>query len=470
MQITTISEIQKFREQLFSSFKYRADATMELIDSIAGNINATSITELSLSQNFRHRYSSICDAVTNFGINDRQQIEQLLTKHCAPVTTNRPYHLFVLDCTSAPRKYAKTLEDRSIVHAPNSTPGNKPITVGHQYSLLGYLPEKSLESNVPCWLLPLSTRRVASNTNGTGVGTEQLQNIMSHFLKELCITVADSAYSSREFIKSTAQHDNLILISRLRGNRNFYHPAPEKPKYARRLRGHTTKYGKEFKCNDSSTWGTPDQTIQEAIKTRKCKNYTAEIICWSDMLIRQKENIDLHKNPFMLVKIRLLDENNNQIFKTMWLMVAGKRCKELTLSQIFFSYRQRYDIEHFFKFGKSRLLMDKFQTPDVKHEESWWQIASLAQAQLYMCRGLATNHPRAWEKYLPQMKNNNILEKSPRQAQKSFAEITKEFGTPASCPKTRGIQLGRPEGAAQPPRIRHPIVFKSDKGLQFEAH
>ena len=166
MSDQTISEIKNFREQLFFAFKYRADATMELIDSIAGNINATSITELSLSPNFRHRYSSISDAITNFEINDKQQIEQTLIKCCKPITSSRPYHLFALDCTPAPRKYARTLKDRSVVHAPNPTPGNKPITVGHQYSIFGYLPEKSLKPNEPCWFLPLSTKSVVSDEKG----------------------------------------------------------------------------------------------------------------------------------------------------------------------------------------------------------------------------------------------------------------------------------------------------------------
>ena len=214
MSVQIISEIKNFREQLFLAFKYRADATMELIDSISGNINATSVTELSLNPNFRHRYSSISDAINNFAINDKQQIEQILiNKFCKPIIpSSRPYHLLALDCTSAPRKYAKTLEDRSIVHAPNPTPGNKPITVGHQYSTLGYLPEKSLEPNTPSWFLPLSTTRVASEEKGINVGSQQLKNIIPAFSEELSVIVADSAYSTHTFIDSITQYDPYCQI------------------------------------------------------------------------------------------------------------------------------------------------------------------------------------------------------------------------------------------------------------------
>jgi hypothetical protein len=136
--------------------------------------------------------------------------------------------------------------------------------------------------------------------------------------------------------------------------------------------------------------------------------------------------------------------------------------------QIWESYKKRYDIEHFFKFGKSRLLMDKFQTPDTTHEESWWQLASFAYAQLYMARQLADNLPNPWEKYLPTMKNNAKV-KSPRQVQKSFLKITAMIGTPANPPKPRGKPLGRLKGAQQPRRIRLPIVIKHKRHLDKMA-
>ncbi len=44
--------------------------------------------------------------------------------------------------------------------------------------------------------------------------------------------------------------------------------------------------------------------------------------------------------------------------------------------------------------------MDKTQTPDVRHEEAWWQIVMIAYAQLYLARSLADYLPNPWEKYL----------------------------------------------------------------------
>ena len=55
-------------------------------------------------------------------------------------------------------------------------------------------------------------------------------------------------------------------------------------------------------------------------------------------------------------------------------MVTGLRRQELSLADIADSYFRRFDIEHFFRFSKQKLLLGSFQTPDVRHEENWWWI------------------------------------------------------------------------------------------------
>ena len=470
MMQTILSKFKTFREQLFSCFGYRADATMNLVDSLSGNINAQSIVQLSMNPAFERRYGSVRDAISNFDADPAQhdRIEQHLIKYCSRPTQARPFRLLVVDCTAAPRKYSKTLEDKGVVHAPNVVPGNKPITVGHQYSIVGFLPEQNTENaNIP-WMLPLSVQRVATSANGIDVAIEQFKKVLPAFNKELTVNVGDTAYSNPKFIHAAAEHEALVIISRLHSNRNFNRKAkPKKLKETkRRERGHELWYGEEFKLKDEATCGTPDDTISVPFKTRKGKQFTAHIKSWHDILMRQKNGMPMNEYPFTVVRITIMDEQNNQVYKRpMWLMVAGKRRHELTAMQIWQSYIRRYDIEHFFKFGKSRLLMDKFQTPEVAREESWWLIACIAYAQLYMARELANNLPTPWEKYLPQMKNNATV-KSARQVQKSFATITSNIGTPASAPKPRGNPLGRITGTKLTRREHHPIIFKGETALQ----
>lgn len=70
----------------------------------------------------------------------------------------------------------------------------------------------------------------------------------------------------------------------------------------------------------------------------------------------------------------------------MWLIVSGEKFFKLSVQKIFNVYHQRFDLEHFFCFGKNKLLMDKTQTPDVSHEETWRQLVMIAYTQLYLAR------------------------------------------------------------------------------------
>ncbi len=85
----------------------------------------------------------------------------------------RAFHLFVVDYTPGPRVFSPTLEDRSYVYSPNMVCGNKPVTIGHKYSIAAYLPEKTNASSPP-WVVPLSCKRVHTSNNGELVGMEQI--------------------------------------------------------------------------------------------------------------------------------------------------------------------------------------------------------------------------------------------------------------------------------------------------------
>ena len=164
--------------------------------------------------------------------------------------------------------------------------------------------------------------------------------------------------------------------------------------------------------------------------------------------------------PLRLLRVQVFKESGDLLFKRpLWLTAAGIRRMELSLSDIFLSYRQRFDIEHFFRFGKNKLLMDKIQTPDARHEEAWWHLVTIAYTQLYLSRSIADVLPNPWEKYLPSFKTNGTI-KQPTIVQNDFERIIQMIGTPAQPPKPRKNAPGRQLGDIQVKRIRHPIVKK----------
>ncbi|KAA6184943.1 transposase [Thiohalocapsa marina] len=110
----------------------------------------------------------------------------------------------------------------------------------------------------------------------------------------------------------------------------------------------------------------------------------------------------------------------------------GQRRGELSLQQIQQAYRQRFDLEHFFRFSKHHLLLDRFQTPELTHEEHWWPLVCLAYVQLWLAAPLASDRPRPWERGRPKPLADTRL--SPARVQRDFAHLIRPIGTPAHAP------------------------------------
>ena len=146
--MTGLQYLQNFRQKLYDLFTLRKDAICELIDSISTYANnCKSIVELSQSPCFTREYTSITDAISDgLGKYDFSGITKLIFEHCC-IKRHREYHLFGTDVTACPRPHAKKLEDRSIVHAPTYTPGQRPIALGHQYSVVAWLPKNQVDKD-----------------------------------------------------------------------------------------------------------------------------------------------------------------------------------------------------------------------------------------------------------------------------------------------------------------------------------
>ena len=218
-----INKFKKFREDIYHFFSSRKDASFELIDALSSNTSAQSVVALSLNPVHRRNYCSITRVVDEFYSNDPdKKIKNAgLTKIISTYTIaqkERKYILFAVDCTPNPRRYASTQKDRGFVYAPNTISGNKPVTMGHQYSVVAFLPEKTDECTSP-WIVPLSCRRVITDEKSSVVGMQQMSQCIQsqpEFKNQLCVTVADSAYSHSNQIFESNKNVNQIHISRVR--------------------------------------------------------------------------------------------------------------------------------------------------------------------------------------------------------------------------------------------------------------
>jgi hypothetical protein len=477
MQVT-LEQLNQFRQQLYASLPYRADATMDLLDALSNNTTAQSVVELSLNPLFRRSYNSVYDGIQQFFQPDyadtadttveerrthEQQLMQLISAYL-PAPQQQKFWLLGVDVTPTPRRFASTLEDRSYVYQPNTIASNKPVTIGHQYSALVLFPEK-LQVSSPPWVVPLSLRRVTSQETKRSVGVEQMELLLNDetlpFYQQLCVLVVDSDYSVVSYLGEMTEHETLVTIARVRSNRIFY----QMPSISVTVpgRGHPTWYGERFDLKDPDTWGEPDEIVQTTYTSRRGRVYNVQLECWHNLLMRGTREYPMHQYPFTLIRARLLNADGKQVFqRPLWLLVMGQHGKELSLLESWEAYQRRYDVEHFFRFGKQRLLMTAYQTPEVQHEENWWQLAQLAYVQLWLARCLAEAVPRPWERYLPQFQTGiESQEASPSVVQRDFGRIIGEIGTPARVPKPRGKSPGRVKGDGQKPRKRQKVIKKS---------
>jgi hypothetical protein len=192
-------------------------------------------------------------------------------------------------------------------------------------------------------------------------------------------------------------------------------------------------------------------------KTRRGRIVNVTITAWANMLMRGAKDTPTHKFPFTLLRVESFDDSGQSLFRPMWLIVIGVRRDELSALQSYQSYRQRFDLEHSFRFGKQNLLLTAFETPDVEHEQQWVKFVMLAYVQLWTAHSLAVSLPRPWEKHLISVSSTRI---SPSKVQQDWFRIISQLGSPAVSPKTRGYSSGRKLGQIQSLRPPLPVIKK----------
>jgi len=465
------ARIQEFRSKLYNFFPKRSDAIMNLLDALTSHGHrCKSIIQLSNVNCFDRQYSSITDAIAD-GLPhaDFNKIRKLIYDY-ATKKSERNYCLFIIDCTPNPRPYARKLVDRHITHFPNPAPGNKPIVIGHQYSALTMLPNNDLDKGKH-WVVPISTKRVESCKKGNEVGMAQIVESINtlELEQELCVTVGDTLYGTEQCRISAGKQGNLVHIFRINSKRNLY-SMPTLTGSDTSKKGRKIEFGNKMNLSDVKTHRACDQYEEKTWTNAKGKEYTVQMRRWGDMLLRGSRKYHSSEHPMDLIQIILLNDRKEEVYiRPLWLSVFGTRRNEISLFDAYQSYNSRYDIEHFFRFSKQNLLLDAYQTPDVEHEELWWQFCMLAYTQLYLGKNSIANSAQPWERYLPEYKNIKNETKStitPSQAQRGFADLLKIIGTPAKACVARGKTSGRKVGNAQVKRELMQIIFKAKKSPQ----
>jgi len=178
-------------------------------------------------------------------------------------------------------------------------------------------------------------------------------------------------------------------------------PDPDTPATS----GHPRWYGARFALREPATWGEPDETHTLTLPRTAGEPYRAEIQAWHNLLMRGKRKptpLPMHRYPFTLVRVQLYRADGRPVYRNpLWFIIIGQRRAEITVPDAYLAYRQRFDIEHAYRFCKQRMLLTRYQTPKTDHEQVWWRLVHLAYLQLWVAQPVAQRLPRPWERYLP---------------------------------------------------------------------
>ena len=462
-----IERLTEFRQKLYESFGILPDATMELLDSLSSNEHASSPVELSENSLFQRSHGSVYQAIRGcYGSNEEERAKILSAQRIAlgsvlPLPSLRSHVVFVIDVTPCFRPDGETVSDRGWIYK-----GGGQVEAGHNYSILGYVPELPQPHS---WCVPLSIERVPFSENKEQFGIEQAivwasdKNLPFH--KQLVVLLGDRAYISKQCLHRVWQQKNLVIVTRFRNNQVVYQQ-PEPKDEGEKEKGHPRWFGDPFRLNGSETWTEPSETYSFEQLNKRGQTERVEVKAWSNLLMRGKrkpEVIPMHERPFTLVQVTTYRANGNKKFKNpLWLTAFGQRQDELSAKEIVDDYFERPNIEHFNRFGKQDLLLTAFSTSNTFHEENWAHLVGLSYAQLFLAQPLCTILPKPWQKHLPQFKYDHIPF-TPAMVQQDFARIIQQIGTPAKAPKPRGNSPGRPQGSTKPPRPRKKVLRKSKK-------
>jgi hypothetical protein len=422
------NKLTQFRQAAYQSLGTARDALFELSDAVLSTSAANSFAELSCSKHFRRRWSSAYEALQD-GRPERQALMQL---YCRNVNVGVRL-ILAGDHSAWPRPSAYTLRDRTVEHQPTPVPGNRPITLGHGYSTLVWVPEER-----GSWALPLLHERISSQETPFSVASQQLRSVQSQ-LPARAISVWDAEYGCAPFLLATADIPTDKVI-RLRPNLSLAgSPGPYKG------RGRYPVHGAKFKFKDPSTWCEPESCFEMEDPDLG----RLQVKLWKDLHLRKAARC-----PMRIARLERLEKKGTRRFpKVIWVAWIGKEPPD---PQTWWQYyMRRYPVDHWYRFAKQRLYwtLPRFSSPE--QGERWSDLMPLITWQLWLARPLGIDKPLPWQK--------NQTQLTPGRVCQGLDVIFAAIGTPAHMPKPRGKAPGWPKGRPRAHRKRFDVV---KKGIQ----
>ena len=415
---------------------------------------------LTESDLFRRKYSSVYRALKNYScprdtpddqkiILRRKERKQIIKYLTSLYTKNSRRNVYAIDTTNHYRSCASKGRDRKNVRSKN----NRFSEAGYEYSTLCNLKEDD-------WSIPVNIERVGSSDSKYAIGVKQILDAHSCGEQDsITVGIGDAAYSNCKYIEPIYNKDNLISITRDRKNRATYTVFSG----AQKKSGRERYYGEKVDLLKENTQLTP-HSITEFNNVSKKGGVTKVVLSeYKNLLVKGRKIHSMKDKPVNYVKVEVYDLEGNKIYNNdLLICVSGKHRNELSPREVYDYYKSRFDIEHFFKFAKSKLRFDKFQTTAPELDEDYCMFAMIAYNHLYHLKDYASL-TKEYDWYKSKGRNS-----TPSLVYRSISELKNNFKNIIKSPKQRGIPGHRNIRKSFTKKPNAPVISKSERNNNIE--
>jgi hypothetical protein len=436
--------------------------------SLASSTKVKTPVDLSFSDYCHYHYSNQTKVLENWELSEIE-FKEFIKGYVPDVRVGENglrYYALTHDVTKILKPYSPCLSDRQYVSTSNNViKGNRALGIGYPISVL------HLGVGESGWCPPLSIKRLSSTMSANTVAIEQIKEVLQSdvlpFRKELCFSRVDSAYGKAIFISPLYEMDNLVQMIRFRAGMKVWIEAEDGDKKA----GAPRIYGEKYYLTDTSKYKTfrckkeiyevwqpaiGEQRADDEVKSEGELSNGRKVIYWlkrwNNVRIRSKSGESMKDKPIDMLRVMVLDAQTKlPVFdRPLFIGICGKRKREISTSEAQKQYRERYEVEPFYNFANNRLLLDKLQTPCVKHIDTWLKIVQVTSWLLFVASAeIGAIDCPLWQKYLPANKNANLNEggrltiaQTQRASHLVFSTLDKTPFLPLKCKKGKGRKLG----------------------------
>jgi hypothetical protein len=456
-----------FRGELYRCLTRRGDALFGVADAVlCEDRKVTDLARLSLVAECGRGHGGVYDGL-NAGRVEFARLRVAVAGLALPAWPDGRIRLAV-DVSAWLRPEAVTSPGRLFCHVRGRGKNAAQMIPGWAYSFVA-----ALGPGAVSWTRVLDAVRLGPDDDETEVTAAQLREVVARLIAAghwadgdpPVLVALDAGYHPVRLAWLTAGLP-VQLVARVRSDRVFYGPPPrQRPG---RPGGRPPRHGPPVSCADPVTWTGADITA-DAVSPRYGK---LAVTAWHrrhQRLTRQNAGWADHRGPLPVIEgtlIRLAAVRRAagyQALEPMWLWACGPPASPAEVAVLWQCYLRRFDLEHTFRFLKSRLGWNRPLLRDPAAADRWTWVIIACYAQLYLARPLAADIRLPWQRPQPPGRM------TPGRVRAGFRHIRQTLGSPASMAKPGTPGPGRPKGSKNKRKARRQRVGKPKPALTTPA-